>query len=181
MKTAQEQLATYKSVHLNPRNLATHFIGVPLIIWSIAVLLSKAQWTLMLSQEAYSVNLAQILFSLALLYYFKLHWRMALGMLLFLVPLVISATWAAQFESYLLIALSVLVVGWVFQFIGHHFEKAKPAFIEDLNQLLIGPFFLISEIYFALGLGKPLNQEVTLAAIKRRKSLEAMKKSSKSL
>jgi uncharacterized membrane protein YGL010W len=179
MKTALQQLATYKSVHLNPKNLATHFVGVPLIIWSVALSLSGVQWTLVISQQAYQVNLAQFLFSLALLYYFKLHWRMAIGMIFFIVPVVISANWAAQFESYLLIALGVFIVGWVFQFIGHHFEKAKPAFIEDLNQLMIGPFFLISEVYFALGLGKSLNNEVTLVAIKRRKSLEELKKTPK--
>jgi len=28
MKSAVEQLSTYKSVHLNPRNIRTHFIGI---------------------------------------------------------------------------------------------------------------------------------------------------------
>ena len=31
--------------------------------------------------------------------------------------------------------------------IGHGYEKAKPAFMDDLNQLLIGPFFLMAELF----------------------------------
>ncbi|WP_252345987.1 Mpo1-like protein, partial [Shewanella indica] len=40
MKSAVEQLSTYKSVHLNPTNIKSHFIGIPLIIWSVFLMLS---------------------------------------------------------------------------------------------------------------------------------------------
>ena len=39
MKSAVEQLAAYKSVHLNPKNIRTHFFGVPMIIWSAFLML----------------------------------------------------------------------------------------------------------------------------------------------
>jgi uncharacterized membrane protein YGL010W len=40
MKSAVEQLSTYKSVHLNKSNLKTHFVGIPSIIWAVIVLMS---------------------------------------------------------------------------------------------------------------------------------------------
>ena len=40
MKSIEEQLARYKSVHLNPKNINTHFIGVPLIVLAVTLMLS---------------------------------------------------------------------------------------------------------------------------------------------
>ena len=55
------------------------------------------------------------------------------------------------------------MVGWVIQFIGHYYEGRKPAFVDDLIGLLVGPMFVTGEGMFALGWGKPL-----LAEIERR-------------
>jgi uncharacterized membrane protein YGL010W len=48
----------------------------------------------------------------------------------------------------------------VIQFIGHAFEGRKPAFVDDLVGLLIGPLFLVAETAFALGLSPALRQQV---------------------
>jgi uncharacterized membrane protein YGL010W len=47
--------------------------------------------------------------------------------------------------------------------------------VDDLNQLLIGPFFLMAEVYFMLGLEKSLNEEITPIAIEKRRAIEAQK------
>ena len=57
----------------------------------------------------------------------------------------------------------MFVVGWVIQFIGHYYEGRKPAFVDDLIGLLVGPMFVVAEALFMLGWGKPL-----LAEIERR-------------
>jgi uncharacterized membrane protein YGL010W len=72
----------------------------------------------------------------------------------------------------------VFTVGWIFQFIGHGFEKAKPAFVDDINQLLIGPFFLMAELFFMLGQEKALEAEITPIALEKRKLFEAKKRES---
>jgi uncharacterized membrane protein YGL010W len=69
----------------------------------------------------------------------------------------------------------LFIVGWVIQFVGHHFEKAKPAFVDDLTQLLIGPLFLMAEVYFMLGVEAELEAKVTALAINKRKSLVTKK------
>ena len=58
---------------------------------------------------------------------------------------------------------ALFVVGWAIQFVGHLFEGRKPAFMDDLVGLLVGPLFIVAEWGFALGLRKEL-----LAAIENQ-------------
>jgi uncharacterized membrane protein YGL010W len=44
--------------------------------------------------------------------------------------------------------LGLFVVGWTFQFLGHYYEGRKPAFMDDLLGLVIGPLFLVAEAVF---------------------------------
>ncbi len=176
MKNAVEQLSQYKSVHFNKKNIQTHFIGVPLIIWAITVLLSLNSFTISLFKTSFTYTPAMVFFSIALLYYFKLHWRLALGLLVYLLPNIYLANLVSPLEHALTIGIVVFIIGWVFQFIGHHYEKAKPAFIEDLMQFLIGPFFLMAEIYFALGFEQQLKATITPLARDRRRAIEAAKR-----
>jgi uncharacterized membrane protein YGL010W len=110
-----------------------------------------------------------------LVYYFILSLPLALLALPLFGSLMYSAIIMANIENKWLVALGVFVVGWIIQFVGHAYEKAKPAFIDDLNQLQIGPLFLIAEIYFGLGFGKELNKEITAMAIEKRRAFEKAK------
>ncbi|TQV72101.1 DUF962 domain-containing protein [Aliikangiella marina] len=177
MKTAQEQLSTYKSVHLSKKNIATHFIGVPSIIWSLSLLLSLYSFPVSVASVSFSLTPAMVFFGLVFIYYIKLHWRLSLGLFLFIVPVVYTTTLVAANPNALWIAVGVFFVGWVIQFIGHHYEKAKPAFVDDLNQLLIGPFFLMAEVYFMCGWEKQLEAEITPMAVEKRRAFEAAKQS----
>jgi uncharacterized membrane protein YGL010W len=96
-------------------------------------------------------------------------------MLLYISLNVYIANYITGFDSALYIAIGLFVIGWIIQFIGHHYERAKPAFVDDLNQLLIGPLFLMAEVYFMLGIEAELEAKVTALAIKKRKILETQK------
>tara|TARA_R110002033_G_scaffold170293_1_gene212511 strand:- start:1268 stop:1789 length:522 start_codon:yes stop_codon:yes gene_type:complete len=169
MKSAVEQLSTYKSVHLNPQNIKTHFIGVPMIIWSAFLMLG----TIRFDWQDYQISVAMILTVLVLGYYMALHMRLALGLVLFILPVLYTSELVVHTSHPFIIAISIFVIGWVMQFIGHHYEKAKPAFMDDLNQLLIGPFFLMAELYFMMGLEKDLAAQITPIAREKRRALEA--------
>lgn len=175
MKSVAEQLSTYKSVHLNKKNVNTHFIGVPAIIWSLAVFLNLIELPLALGDSGYSLTLGMIFFTAVIVYYFMLDISLAIGQVVFIVPTFYTAHLVAQMTSAIWIATIVFVVAWIIQFIGHHYEKAKPAFVDDFNQLLIGPFFLTAELYFMLGGLKKLEQEITPMAIEKRRIFEAKK------
>ena len=68
----------------------------------------------------------------------------------------------AQLSTVLWLAcgLGLFVVGWIIQFIGHGFEGRKPAFMDDLKSLLVGPLFVLAEVVFLLGMRRELRDEV---------------------
>ena len=178
MKSDVEQLSTYKSVHLNKNNLKTHFVGIPFIIWAVIVLMSLLRFPL--DGGDFHITFAMFFVMGVLVYYFLLNTRLALGTVPFILPILVTAELLVRNNenSALIIALGVFTVGWVFQFIGHGYEKAKPAFLDDINQLLIGPFFLMAELFFILGKEKALEDEITPIAIEKRKLFEAKKRES---
>lgn len=47
--------------------------------------------------------------------------------------------------------MTVFVVAWIAQFIGHKFEGRKPSFLTDLVYLLIGPAWVLAKLYRKLG------------------------------
>ena len=50
------------------------------------------------------------------------------------------------------LGLLLFAVGWVFQFVGHYWEGRKPAFVDDIVGLLVGPMFVVGEGLMLLGL-----------------------------
>jgi uncharacterized membrane protein YGL010W len=68
------------------------------------------------------------------------------------------------FAQWLGWGLGFFVVGWVLQFIGHYYEGRKPAFVDDLIGLLVGPMFVTAEAMFALGWGRALRERIEAAA-----------------
>lgn len=177
MKSIREQLSTYKSVHLNHNNIKTHIVGIPMIIWAVMVLIGQIPWQISLS-DSISLTVLDGLAIAVLLYYLCLHMRLALLALLCFAPIFYTAKLALALPYDITLAIAVFVVGWVFQFIGHNFEKAKPAFVDDINQLLIGPLFLIAELYFSLKLEPELAKDVKQLAIEKRRLFEQKKAAS---
>lgn len=172
MKNVIEQLSNYKSVHLNKNNIKTHVVGVPLIIWAVALLLNLVSFDARFMGEEFSIGLASVIGLGVLAYYAVLHISLALMIACLFGPLIYSTQFFVGVEYPAALAIGVFIVGWVFQFIGHAFERAKPAFVDDINQLLIGPLFLIAELYFALGLNKAMEAEVHEKAVEKRKRFE---------
>lgn len=175
MKTLVEQLSTYKSVHLNKKNIQTHFVGIPLIIWSVALLLTSVGFDIETANVVININLVVVIAVVILAYYFLLSLPLALMALILFGPIIYSSLSLAEHEYKMVIAIVTFIFGWVLQFVGHGFEKAKPAFVDDLNQLSIGPLFLLAELYFYFGLNKSLEQEVKTLALEKRKAFEQAK------
>lgn len=68
MKTLTDHLAQYAAYHRDPRNLLTHFVGIPLIVVAVAVLLSRPgiAWAGLWLSPAALVSLVAALFYLRL-------------------------------------------------------------------------------------------------------------------
>jgi len=177
MKSIEEQLARYKSVHLNQKNINTHFVGVPLIVLAVTLMLSTVAFEVIfddLFNSALTLHftLAMVIFTVVALYYLTLHRLLALGMFVYILVNLGAAHLLSGIEGIFYLAIGLFVIGWIIQFVGHYYEKAKPAFVDDLSQFLIGPLFLMAEVYFMLGFEGDLNNRVTSLAIEKRKALE---------
>ncbi len=162
MKTLTEQLVNYARYHRDPRNINTHFFGIPLIVVSIFVLLSQPVWYVL----GGPVTLAHCVALISAIYYLKLDFKLGVVMLvLWLLCLQITEFASAlPLSQMLMLGVGLFVVGWVFQFIGHYYEGKKPAFVDDLMGLVIGPLFVVAEALFKVGFFKALEAEVVAQA-----------------
>lgn len=167
MKSLSTLLSIYKSSHLNRKNIVTHFIGIPLILWSAALFFATFSFTL----AGMQTNVMQILAVLIFAYYLVLDVKLGAIAIALIAPIWLHANSYASADNAYLLAAVVFFIGWVFQFIGHYYEKAKPAFFDDLKQLLIGPLFLVAEICFFIKLFAELEKAVTEQAIELRKAM----------
>ena len=89
MKSLEEQMAFYAAYHRNPRNRATHFIGVPAIIFAILIPMA---W-LRVPIAGFELTGALLFVAVVLFYYFVLDVPLALTTTVFVVPLVYAAEW----------------------------------------------------------------------------------------
>jgi uncharacterized membrane protein YGL010W len=162
MRAATDLLSRYAEYHRDQRNIASHVVGVPMIVFALGVLFARPAFAL----AHLALSPAWIVFALCA------GWYLTRG------SLVLGATVTAGTAALLLIAqqlayssvaawlgwgVSLFVLGWAIQLAGHWYEGRRPAFADDLVSLLIGPMFIAAEALFMLGWNKPL-----LAEIERR-------------
>ncbi|MBV8250285.1 MAG: DUF962 domain-containing protein [Comamonas sp.] len=174
MKTLVDQLSNYADYHRDPRNIFTHYLGVPMIMFAVIVLLARLELARI---AGFPVSLALPAALAAAVYYWRLDARYGLFMTALLaVMLALAAALAAQpLGSWLAWGLGLFGLGWVIQFLGHYYEGRKPAFFDDVMGLLIGPLFVAAELGFALGLRKEVQAAVELRSgpVRRREMLKA--------
>jgi uncharacterized membrane protein YGL010W len=159
MRNANQLMIDYAAYHRDKRNIASHFIGIPLIVYSIGILLARPAF------EVGGITLTPVwvIWALATVWYLTLG-NLALGIAVSVVNgvlIYLAAPLAAgSIASWLAWGIGTFVVGWVIQFVGHYYEGKKPAFVDDLLGLLTGPMFVTAEAMFALGWGKSLLAEI---------------------
>jgi uncharacterized membrane protein YGL010W len=150
MRTLQENLTQYAAYHRDRRNIATHFVGVPLIVFSVILALNEVHFSLGSMQPTLAVVVAVA----AILYYVSQDVVLGLTMaVIFLLMCAGASEVTARFSTpaALGIALAIFVVGWALQYWGHYFEGMKPAFYDDVMGLAIGPMFVLAEAFFVFG------------------------------
>lgn len=158
MSGLTQQLAQYAAYHRNPRNVATHCLGIPMIILGLDILLSRP----LLGTVFIPVTPALLLSLLLSIYYLKSSLTLGAVMTAWLLAFAAFAWHLAMlsFATWLWSGLGLLIAGWILQFIGHYYEGRKPAFFDDLRGLLIGPGFIAVELLNRFGLFRTLSQRI---------------------
>ena len=162
MSAATELLSQYAAYHRDRRNIMSHFIGVPLIVFGVGVLLARPAFAL----GGLAMSPAWVAFGVVAAW-FLTRGDLALGVAVSVgtaVLLLLSHQVAyGSVTAWLGWGVGGFGLGWVIQFVGHWYEGRKPAFVDDAIGLLVGPMFVTAEAMFMLGWNKPL-----LAEIERR-------------
>jgi uncharacterized membrane protein YGL010W len=160
MKSISDQLSSYAAYHRDRRNIATHVVGIPLIVFAVTILLARTAWSV--PGLPFALTPAMLAAAAAGLYYLRLDLRFGAVMSALLALSVWGSAGLATGSTtqWLCAGLGLFVVGWLIQFIGHYFEGRKPAFVDDLMGLVIGPLFVVAELAFMLGLRRELHREV---------------------
>lgn len=161
MKTLIDHLAGYAAYHRDARNVFSHFIGIPMIVLAVTTLLGRPAMTL--GEGPAYLTPAMVAYGLSCLFYLRLSAGFGLAMSIILAGFVYlgGAIAALSTGAWLAWGIGLFVAGWVIQFIGHYYEGRKPAFVDDLVGLLIGPLFLVAEAAFAAGFAQETREAVS--------------------
>lgn len=153
-RTIDQWLNQYSLYHQNTLNKKIHYICVPLIVfsilgllWSIPVLPQIAQW-------GPWFNTATAVVILSSIYYTHLSPSLAIGMVIMASISIFILNYTEQWiglKSWQW-AIPLFILAWVGQFIGHHIEGKRPAFANDLQFLLIGPLWILADLYRRVGI-----------------------------
>jgi uncharacterized membrane protein YGL010W len=144
VRSAADWLNEYGDSHRHPTNKALHWICVPVIVWCAIGLRAAVP----------IVNWGSVTVLAALLYYARLSLPLALGAL----PVLFAFVWSidrldrSAWAPLWVVCSALFVVAWIGQFIGHAVEGRRPSFVKDIQFLMIGPLWLLADVYRRLGI-----------------------------
>lgn len=161
----REQMAMYTAYHTDIRNRATHFAGVPLIVYSLLI----GFWAFPLGTlGGVEITAAALILAAVVGLYLIALPLLGVVSAFFMTPILWAAerTWSVWPEKAWLICGAAFVSGWIIQFVGHAFEGRRPALADNLLQVFMAPGFLIAEVLFALGLLGQVRRDLNNRAVK---------------
>lgn len=145
-------LNAYGISHQNSINKRIHWVCVPAIVVSLIGILWALPVPSVMRQVSSLLNWGSLFLAASMLYYIVLSPRLALGMLPVVGLIVALVSWMAQLPVSLVgLSITIFVIAWIGQFIGHRIEGQKPSFFEDLQFLMIGPLWILAAAYRSLG------------------------------
>jgi len=169
-RSAPELMVQYAHYHRDRRNIATHLVGIPLIVLSIGMLLSMVS----LDIAGNAVTLASLMWVLSTLWYLTrgnlllgLATSAVNGALIALAHTPEAASgWGLNvlYDAAWFPGLAVFVIGWIIQFVGHIYEGRKPAFVDDVVGLLVGPMFVVGEVLMMAGMLRSMHSLIEAQA-----------------
>ena len=136
MRNFEQWMDEYGVDHTHPTNKLIHKICVPLIMFSIiGILWSLPRWN--------SINWALVLIIPTLLFYISLKKTVMLVLMIIQTFLMCWISAVLYGQGILLeVSITVFILAWIGQFVGHKIEGRKPSFLQDLSFLLIGPLWV---------------------------------------
>lgn len=151
MKTLDQWFSEYAVSHQNPKNKAIHYICVPAIYFSIVGLLMSIPNDFL--RNLFNLNLpilenwAFVVLLFVLIFYIRLSISMAFKIAVLSAICLIVNYYIGLHLPLWLFSIGVFALAWIGQFYGHNIEGKKPSFLKDLQFLLIGPAWVVENIF----------------------------------
>ncbi|WP_456314757.1 Mpo1 family 2-hydroxy fatty acid dioxygenase [Pseudomonas shirazensis] len=151
MRTLEQWFDEYAVSHQNPTNKAIHYICVPAIYFSIVGLLMSIPSgiianTLKLNAPVIE-NWAVVVLLFVLVFYVRLSIIMAFKITVFSAICLVVNYYIGQFLPLWIFSIGVFIIAWIGQFYGHNIEGKKPSFLKDLQFLMIGPAWVVENLF----------------------------------
>lgn len=140
MRRVNRLLGHYGASHTQPANELIHYLAIPAIMLSLSGLI-------------YAVHpwLAYAFIAASLVYYAQLSTVFLLAMVAITLGMLAIVRWMDHAGFLVTGCVTIFVVAWIFQFIGHKLEGKKPSFFEDIQYLWVGPLFVLSKLFLKIG------------------------------
>lgn len=155
-------IADYAVTHRDERNIAGHFVGVPMIVFALADLLARPSFTL----AGQGLTPAAVLALVATVWYLS-RGNVALGAVvgagIGLLTFAAHGLAHRSTASWLAGGLGVLGLGWLIRSVGQWYEGyegRKPGMLHPGLALWVAPLFVAAEAMFLLGWNAPLRAEI---------------------
>ncbi len=151
MRTLSEWYNAYGESHKNPINKKIHYICVPAIYFAIVGLFMSIpnHWLAdtLHFQNPYLTHWGSVLVILILIFYWRLSVTTALRILLLSVVSIVLNVLISSYFSLFYFNITLFIIAWIGQFYGHHIEGKKPSFFDDIQFLLIGPAWVMDNLF----------------------------------
>ncbi len=151
MGDMQPWLDSYSADHQHPTNRILHWICVPLILWCVIALVWTVPVPAFLGRQGFwAVGMLVLAFA----WYWKRSHRLGAALLVVLALLALLTELIYRQlgpTSLRILAVSVFVLAWIGQFVGHAIEGRRPSFLTDPAYLLVGPAWLMDKLLRRVG------------------------------
>jgi uncharacterized membrane protein YGL010W len=152
----KRQLADYVEYHRDPWNCAMHVFGIIALFFAAILPLSLVP----IKALGVQTTLAQIMVLPVLVYWLVLDAAIGAANLGAAVVLLSAAALVASHAGITIlwsITAILIVAGIGFQVVGHRvFERRQPALVDNPSHLLLGPMFVMTKLFIALGFRRDL-------------------------
>jgi uncharacterized membrane protein YGL010W len=139
MPDIRASFADYASYHQTKGNKWFHRVGIPLIMLTALGMLARVG---IVTIRNVRIDGGMLLIALAVIYYLTLEWRLAIPMLIVSIAFYLLGVWMPMSWN-----VTLFILGWIFQFIGHSvYEHKQPAFCRNVMHLLIGPLWILNDV-----------------------------------
>jgi len=145
MRSLEEWLELYAESHKNKTNKIIHNICVPVITFTVLGILWEIP-TPKNSPDYLFLNFSTLFGVMALIFYARLSLQTFLIMTIQLGFFLLICANLSQRGHLFTISLSLFILAWIGQFIGHKIEGKKPSFFQDIQFLLIGPIWVVKSL-----------------------------------